>query len=412
MANILDIESLIREYFEKNYEDLKVIHIDAKKIVVQDSFSSIKLAVSLCNEREVDKLVLEYGNSSYDEKNIQEKFFNDFEDLIDQSGISILNPKLIKYPDVGYKIGNTVELLFKYSVTDYENGYNREHLIHCETFDLWEFSIGEFNVKVGDPTSIFRLIFNDYENDDHFVGWETYNTVLISGINPDNYQDVFQQVMFWIYHMCPSVYTVDFPEITQLCYEDEEADAEVGEISKGKEIFLKEYESRKFPLGKHQEPIYFYNAAKRINDNDIAFLYFYKVLEYFFIISQKENIKKNIDQYNKDLDIDALITAMHDEYFGKKEDLLLQSLIDSMDCDLINEIRNFAISNSLITQDDNSTLCNELYLHRNSIVHGKFEFKKMKLRLPNKINELEGRKWTELIEKLSFNLIIKHCYSK
>lgn len=79
-------------------------------------------------------------------------------------------------------------------------------------------------------------------------------------------------------------------------------------------------------------------------------MYFYKVLEYFFIISQKENIKNNIDQYNKGLDIDALITIMYDEYLGKKEDLLLHSLIDSTDCDLMNEIRSFAISNSLITK--------------------------------------------------------------
>lgn len=412
MADIIEIQDIIENYFLEQNENIEIKHIDTRKIVIRDTFSGAELAIPFYNEKEkIDNLIKEYSGLSVEDEDTVYSFFNDFKNILDIKRIAELNKKLDIFPDVGYKLGNTVELLFSYSVTDCELCVE-ENVSHCETFDMWEFVMGDSKVKINTPSSFFQLIFSEYETDDFYVGWYAYSTVLITGINKENYEDIFQQVLFWIYQMCPSVYAVDFPEIGQLYYEDTEGEADIGEVSKGKHKFQNEYENMEFNISKYEEPIYFYNAAKRINDTDFSFLYFYKILEFFFFISQKEGIEKIANQYNDTEDIETFITSMQGNFFGKKEDILLINLIDSMDSDLINDIGAFAVENGLIPKNQNDTLSEELYKHRNSITHGKFEYKNTKLRKPNRINDLKGTKWTELIERLSFSLIVKHCYQK
>lgn len=212
--------------------------------------------------------------------------------------------------------------------------------------------------------------------------------------------------------MCPSVYDISYPEIGYLCYEDGETDIGVDEIPHAKTIFKDEYDNEEYKLSNYAEPIYFYNAAKRVNDIDIAFLYFYKILEFFFIICQRNAIKQDVDDFISNNNLEHFIDCLQTDYFGKKEDLLLNQLIDAVDCKVIEEVRNLAFTHKLILQNDNKEFSNQLYLHRNSIVHGKFEFKNLQLKMPNKVDDKNSRVWTEIIEKVSFHLIRMYCYEK
>lgn len=382
-----------KAYFKEAYPELNLTFINDEKIVVENS--------------NLNKMVLPLMHNNRQDF----KEGRGWEGVIDHNQIQILNSNLNIFPDVGYRFQDALEVIFTYTVTDYENGCD-SNTIHCNVFDLWEFNIGDYKVKVDHPSDMFKLLFKDYETDDFFVGWEAYNTILIEGVKSDDLQNILQQAMFWIYQMCPSVYDISFPEISSLCYEDSEGDIEFDAIPYAKTVFNEEYENLEFALSNYDEPIYFYNAAKRINDIDISFLYFYKILEFFFIIIQKNSIKKDVELYFENENLEKLIDDLHNNYFGKREESLLYSLIDRIETDIITEVRELAFNNHLIRENTNKEFSNQMYQHRNSIVHGKFEFKNFKLKLPNKIDDYKSMVWTEIIEKVTFYLIRTNCYNK
>ena len=379
----VDIQE-IQKVFNENYPDLKLEHIDQEKIVVSSNIHP--------------KTAIYFNNTDYDD--------------IDQKKSVIKNKKLKIFNDIGFQLDNYLEILMKYSVTNYElcSGDNDSH---CETFDLNNFIIGDNKIEIAHPSDMFKLIFLDYESDDFFTGWEDLITIKIIARSNNNLESLLQQSLFWIQQMCPSVYDTDYPKIATLCYESSEGTIYPGELPDSKKIYADEYRSLTFKESINPEPIYFYNAARSINDLDISFLYFYKILEFYFILAQKKLIKSEVDKYNLDHKLDRFITNMYNEYFGKNELALLRQLVSEVySKDFIDDIVDESFKDALIIENNTETFCSSLYDHRNSIVHGKFEYKKINLDLPNTLNNKMNKLWTEIIEKLSFYLINKFCYEK
>lgn len=319
----------IRERFSEDYPELKLEHIDQDKIVVSSDIHS--------------KTAIYFNSDSYydiDHKISVEK-----------------NKKLKIFTDIGFQLGDYLEVLIGYSVTDYELCCG-DNVSHCEIFDLDSFTIGENEIYVAHPFDMFKLIFKDYETDDFFTGWEDLNTIKIIAKPYNNLESLLQQSLFWIQQMCPSVYDNDYPQIASLCYEDGTGTIIPGEIPVSKEIFADEYSNLAFKESKNPEPIYFYNAAKSINDIDISFLYFYKILEFYFVLAQKNLIKSELDKYNSDNNLDRFIIEMHNKYFGKSELVLLSQLISEVySKDFVEGIIDESIKNALIKEKDVENFC-------------------------------------------------------
>lgn len=141
--------------------------------------------------------------------------------------------------------------------------------------------------------------------------------------------------------------------------------------------------------------------------SEISFQYFYKVLEYFFLISRQDEFKSLIGDYNSTNKIDDFITAVT-KIYQQNEETQLTILLKSIESDISVYI-NDAYNDGIISNSNVDEFAGSLYLYRNKIVHGKSDTK-FELKLPTLIKGKEERFWEKYIVLIAEILIKKNCF--
>ena len=158
----------------------------------------------------------------------------------------------------------------------------------------------------------------------------------------------------------------------------------------------------------YYEALSFYNEAVSWGDDKVSFHYYYKVLEYFFLICRQDSFKQYIDEYNAKPDMSQFIRSVT-EVYSQKEDAQLENLLDSIQLEIKDLIVD-AHSKGIIINDDVEEFSKELYLHRNSIIHGKSD-QRFKLNVPTVVCDSNDVFWRNAVEKIAEVLIKKYCLS-
>jgi hypothetical protein len=394
------LEQYLIEKFNRwlgQFEDLSIHYIDNQKLIISDFESKIVVNLENLLKEDYSKYILE-KKEALSERIIDYHFKKDDLNLEED------NPKLKKFYCKGFKLGSRAEFFIDYSVLYYES----DDVVHSNTFEMDEFKIGEVTVTIGEPSDMFRLIFKQLEDDKYLGDWESNSTIKLKGITNENYKDVLQQALFLLGFCNSSIYDDDYPSIRTFSgkyYSVGGTDEEIIEERKLK--WGNQYTNMEFSESKYSEPINFFNSGMRIEGEEISFLYFYKVLEYFFIINYKDFFIHYIDQYNSNKDINKFIENVTGIY-KKNEEQLLLSLLKSLETELSPIIKK-AYTKGLIKSEELEEFSNELYLYRNSIVHGKGDTR-YTLKVTDLIEHDIEMAWVEIVKSIAVKIIFKYCY--
>ncbi|WKL03171.1 hypothetical protein Q0F98_05730 [Paenibacillus amylolyticus] len=227
-------------------------------------------------------------------------------------------------------------------------------------------------------------------------------TVKLRGCAFSDQESTLQQVLFLIakYHAPEYEFNSDYPTIVPYTLNGEDTKWNDPESK----LDIIEFDKYLYTPVKYIEPIALYNKAKKLEDP----ILYYRILEYFFIINKKLEIKKSIDDYNKANEIDVFIIEMSGLY--RKEELeLLKNLLVNIEG--IEHLTEYAKEKGLVDSFDVPTFSTKLYEYRNSIVHSKFDTK-FKINVPT-IEifhpESKDRYWIEILRKLAEKVIVQFC---
>jgi hypothetical protein len=147
-----------------------------------------------------------------------------------------------------------------------------------------------------------------------------------------------------------------------------------------------------------------------LKDYEISFVYFYRVLEFFFLLVRKDEFRNIIADYNRNNNIDVLMSSLTNIYLQNEDAQLLHllNIINAEIMDVITEAHALRLINVVSVEE----FANSLYLYRNSIVHGKSDAKYF-IKLPEVIEEkIENDAklfWNKCIAQIAEILIIKYC---
>lgn len=289
-----------------------------------------------------------------------------------------LNPKLKIFNCGGYKIGDYIELDFKNNIT--LNSLNDELV----------FYIDEIKISIRTATNMYSLLSDIKRGYDVYCDDYKF-TISLKGINENNYADYYNQAIFMASMVSKNDYFLRDDDIKER--------VEIDNLLKG------HYRNKKY-----NEVFYFYNAAMKIYDTEISFLYLYKILEYFFLIARKDEFEYIIKNYNEGKSIDILIKEITKIYKDNESDqlsILIKSIKEEVYY-ILNKAKQLNISNYY----DAESFAKELYLYRNSIVHGKSD-NKFHLKIPNTFCKSEKDIfWKDSVKYISEVLLFKYCIEK
>lgn len=350
-SNYIDYEDLLDiEYLE----NIEYVHKSNNKLVILDNKINKNIAItreSIGNVNELLKL---------------------------NSNLKILN-------GYGYKIGDYAEL--ELSQVSKKGFISILSIIENNEF---KFFIDKVKVSIGSATNMYIILADTICG--YCTSTDQYTlTISLKGINEHNYADYYNQALFIIRMIIQDDYIIG--NNNDECY------LEISKLNNGY------YKNRNY-----NEVFYFYNEAMRIYDREISSLYLYKILEYFFLIARKDEFEVILKDYNKNNSIDILINKITKLYKdGEKEQLII--LMNSIKENL-NDIVNKAIKLNILNSNDLDSFAEELYLYRNSIVHGKSDYK-FDLKIPNALCESEKDIfWRNSLKHISEILLFKYCIQK
>lgn len=306
-----------------------------------------------------------------------EMFFNNYDFAID-------NPNMVFIKNSGFYKDGYAEFLFEY------------HCLECE-FSLWNFNIENIKVSIGEPSSLFKLLLSNISSDDQFIGWESLYTISIHGISvtKENYENYLHQALYLINHNNPSLYLNDHPQIYQFQEEHEFYSEEE----------LPEIETIDFQEAKYCDVLSFFNEAEK-SINEISFLYYYKVLEYFFIINRKDQIADLVSSYGNN--IDKLISKLT-SFYRTAETECLRYLLNNLKKEAVQNVISSAFNEELIATENLDELIKELYIFRNSVVHGKKD-SGYQTNIPTIFINQRTLLWRKLTRELALLCINKFCW--
>lgn len=303
---------------------------------------------------------------------------------------------------MGVKYGNYVELLFDYS-DDYcidENGENG--------FDMFNFFIGKIEVMISKPTLLFDIVCEDINSDKYYC-WDDQWTISLKGINNNNYHKYLEEALFIIrYFSSASSYYWEPKCLEYYGYYDALMlpDNDAVELVEEHRVKYPKYNGTNFEEMNYYEPVAFFNEGKRLGTSEMSFQYYYKVLEFFFYICIKDEFVCSINEYNATQNIDKYINDIHKKCFKKEEEQLIV-LLHSIE-EAIEGYIKAACKKGIINDEKVETFAKKMYLHRNSIVHGKSE-KKFELNLPLIVKSDKELFWNTTIAGIAEILIRKYC---
>lgn len=157
---------------------------------------------------------------------------------------------------------------------------------------------------------------------------------------------------------------------------------------------------------KYYEALAFYNEGMRLHQHEIAFQYFYKVLEHFFLVCRQDEFKNYIAEYNTNNNINRFIDAVTSVY-KQGEEIQLKTLLVSIKTEILPLI-NQAFTDGVIAESTVEKFSDELYLYRNTIVHGKSD-ERFSIKIPSYIGASDEKFWTVAVNKIAEILIRKYC---
>jgi hypothetical protein len=386
------IKNSVNEWAKEYFSELNIIHLDEEKFVINVLNNSKKIAVFYKSLFKDDyEKILDYEDI--------DKFTIDYYMKKDDLDLTIDNKKLIKTYCKGFRFGDYAEYFIDYGSMAYYG-----------EIDLEEFKIGEVSIRIGPPSETFQLIFKQLEDDKYLGDWEANLTISLKGITNDNYKSLIQQAVFYVGYCNPSIHMDEHPRLITFTgkyynmsgFEEEEVD----EMRKE---FDNEIETGCFEEFKYPEVVSFYNKAMDIQQEEIAFLYFYKVLEHFFIINQREKFITNITDYNTNQNVDDFIKKTSSIYKQNEEELL-KYLLHTSEEELTN-VLEVALNHNLIDDKDINQFGTALYQYRNRLVHGKGDYK-YTLKTPDDIDNIQEKTWNGIIQQLAKVLIFKYCLGR
>ncbi|NOU80360.1 hypothetical protein GC101_15930 [Paenibacillus sp. LMG 31459] len=369
-------KELERRYIPDFGNDFIVLHLDGERFVFTHKNSGITLKINYLRQ---DKARVAFSASreilnSFNKKSIEHE--NKFIEIHEDCGFVL-------------KRNCYAEFLLTYDSLFYE---------HPDYYD--NFDIGECEVEISEPSSLYKLLFNSFGNDKSFISWNTLKTMKITNFPLDKLENYLQQVLFIVSkYDTPEFERIgDYPSIIPYQYHGEGMMwNDPGEREDFDGIFTK-------PL-KYLEPIAFFNRARKVNDP----MYYYRAIEFFFIINKKSNIKQSVEAYNESQDMDKLIKELTNLYSTKEVELLKNLLIN---LNGVEKVIQYAKNNGLIDNTDIFAFSTSLYIFRNSIVHGKGDTK-FTLNIPT-IEVLHPKAkdlyWTEVLKSLADLVIKQFCF--
>ncbi|MBN1039287.1 hypothetical protein DVW12_11285 [Clostridium botulinum] len=298
--------------------------------------------------------------------------------------------KLSSYEDrliIGFynKRGKKAEFIMEESRNIYEDKEGNVPNVNL----LLEFEIGSVKIKISNPTPMFKLIFRVWINADFDGWWDYFETIQIEGGSRENLNKYLQQSIFInnIYNVTMNENIIRFGVKTNLRHYSNYYNYDNSNIR------------LKFPETKYEKPLAFYNEAFN-GTKETAFLYYYKVLEFFFYISKNGGVE-----------------------YKCEESCLKRVLKELNENDNVKDIIENYFSSYLLEDDDKNNLnCNnmsveifakKLYKYRNSVAHGKDDRNLLSHVPMNLIDNSENKKlrgWNIIAERLSFLCIKYFCF--
>lgn len=297
------------------------LRLDEELFVLQCKETSIKVAIDWKEVRDTHTYL---RKSDYD----------DLLTSLDQRSLKKHNKKLNIFDDCGFHSNMYGEYLLTFdSLLDHYYYYEKE------------FKIGDIEIEISEPSNLYRVLFSRFTLEDTFGGWSDLGTVRVHGFSYRNLESILQQVLLLIaINDSPEeILTGDYPQIVPYMYEGDNISWNSRDQE---ELWLSE--SNEYPVANYFEPISFYNKAMRLEEP----IYFYRVIEYFFIINLKSNFEKMIESYNKSNNIDLVIQECNSIYSNREVDLL-KNLLSNIKG--ISELVKFANEIELIHNLETST---------------------------------------------------------
>lgn len=291
----------------------------------------------------------------------------------------ILN-KIIRYEDIGFEGKDYSEFLVDF----YKNNKDEIEIAY---------GVGEYEIIISKVSNMFELINWEVQGDKF---WEGYDSIKIKRTKNhcriSDSREVLIEALFLIYVITGENAEMSncnqnlngFPQIIKFTGEEYlfEMPAEDLPIDTFRECFSTEIETMKFPRSAYIPPLAFFCSAKKTTDKNMSFLFYYKILEYFFKIFKVRTI-----DFNKSKEVDLLINVLShiDELFIKEE--IFNEKFKSVD-----------------------QLGREIYSNRCKIAHGKQKFEVLyeDFIFGNKNSHFDNG----IMEKIALYLIQKECYKK
>lgn len=300
----------------------------------------------------------------------------------------------------GIKFNDYIELLTNFHDEQFQSEDDYE-------FELYEFSIDGIKVVIDHPSELFEE-FVDFSHDDMYAN-EWFYTISLRGITDDNYNEYLEKVLFVLkYYNDSVVWPFDFKcdkfygEDDLCVYADEDYKTEIEKRRK----YDNRFKDLKFDNIKYHEVIAFYNAGENMSDGEMAFQYYYKVLEYFFSMCQQPEFIVFINEYNNNGKIDDFIKNIS-KICAKNEREQIKKEINYLASETTQVIHEAFVKNFIKTETTDE-FAEELYNYRNSLVHGKREFS-LDLKIPNVIQTDKELFWNSAIKRIALILIEKFC---
>ncbi|GIP08201.1 hypothetical protein J1TS5_03710 [Paenibacillus macerans] len=374
--------SLIEEHYGTDLLDnFEILRLDDNRLVVKCGYTGIKVAIIW------DDVIKSIKNSYTLER------------LKSKNGVEKISYLLLYLHRYDYGLSNNMYFLDDCGF--YSNGL-AEFLINYDSLEyqydidlpgLTNFMIGKTYIRVQEPSNLYKFIFHHFTIDDNFADWNNYRTLSVEGVEKAKLEEIIQHSLYILAKYNPSILVGDYPEIVTYMYEDDPWEDSVT------------YEEGEYPE-EFEEPNYyeaiaFYNKGRQTNDE----LYYYKVIEYFFIINRKEEIRTIIGAYNENSNLNSLIDSIT-KIYDTKEKILLENLLNNLIG--IEYFINLAHDKQLIDSKEIGHFSQKLYDYRNSIVHGKKDTK-LELIVPTTLEENKRHGWNLILKGLAEKVIQQFC---
>ncbi|SNS86680.1 hypothetical protein SAMN05444672_10334 [Bacillus sp. OK838] len=396
-----NINASLAYYFESSIylNTIKLLQVEQSGFHIQDSildkslfysWDNILEGVSLNSWYEENKKIINNNNSD------TYHFWNDILNEVEAKDFEKGNNKLKTLLRKGFIIEDYAEFFLWYEPFNW--GYY-ETKVKDLMIDTVKITLNN------SPSALFTILHKHIENDDTFTSWNMV-TISLQGINKENVEDYIQRAIFLLGFFNPSYYKNEWPHVEMFLgedygYTDEDLIFDPLEM----DLISNHFTNINYP-----DAITFYNTGTRIPD-EIGVIYFYKVIEHFFLLPRKQQFQKLIKDNRDDIDLLFVEFVKIFKKYNLNELDNLRYLIDFLHDD-INDLIDEAFNFGLIDTKTSNKFASELYTYRNSITHGKNDIN-FELTTPTVFSDFsQTGTWYTIIKKFSFICINKFCFTK